>query len=81
VTELELRIGAARALEECYRRGLVLRWRGPLPGHPGGQRWRLGLPGRSDSLELNQSGSHTWVALGNRAPEPVQRVARELARL
>ncbi len=81
MTELELRIGVEQALAECYRRGLVLRWRGPLPGHPGGQRWRLGLPGRSYSLELNRSESRTWVALDGRAPEPVQQVARELARL
>lgn len=82
VRELDLRLPAGQALRECERRGLVVRWRGVLAGHPGGVQWRLGLPGRTGTLELNESAGRTWLRVSpSRASAWVTRVAEELARL
>jgi len=59
--ELELRISAREALDECGRRGLVIRSERELAGHPGSRHWHLRMPDRSGTLELSESQSRVWV--------------------
>jgi len=52
VLELDLKLTAMEALQECRRRGLVVKNQRQLAGRPGSRHWHLGIPGRSGTLEL-----------------------------
>ena len=59
--ELELRLTARQALDECRRHGLVVRSERPLAGRTDSHHWHLGIPGRPGTLELSAAESRVWV--------------------
>lgn len=59
--ELSLRLTAGQALDECRRRGLVVRSERELAGRTGSHHWHLHLPGRLGTLELSESQNRVWV--------------------
>ncbi|HYW25137.1 MAG TPA: hypothetical protein VE953_13300 [Terriglobales bacterium] len=58
---LSVEMSAERFLEECGRRGLVVRSERPLGGCQGGRHWHLGIPGRAGTLELDECQGQVWV--------------------
>jgi hypothetical protein len=54
--ELSVDLSAEQVLQECERRGLVIRTVRDLGGCKGGRHWHLGIPGRPGTLELNECG-------------------------
>jgi hypothetical protein len=61
VLELDLKLSAARVLEECRRRGLVVRGERELAGRAGSRHWHLGKPAEKGTLELNEWQDRVWV--------------------
>src|SRR5207245_521836 len=61
VLELDLNLTAEQALDECRRRGLVVRSERELAGRAGSHHWHLRIPGRRGTLELNEWESRVWV--------------------
>jgi hypothetical protein len=61
VLELDLNLTAAQVLEECRRRGLVVRSGRELAGRAGSRHWHLGMPARAGTLELNEWQGRVWV--------------------
>ena len=59
--ELDVKLGAGDVLEECGRRGLVVRSERELAGRAGSRHWHLGIPGRAGTLELNEWQGRVWV--------------------
>jgi hypothetical protein len=59
--ELDLELTAAQALDECLRRGLVVRSERPLAGRSESRHWHLRIPGRPGTLELSDSHDRVWV--------------------
>jgi hypothetical protein len=59
--ELDLELNADQVLEECRRRGLVVRSHCELAGRAGSHHWHLGIPGRPGTLELNECQNRVWV--------------------
>lgn len=59
--ELDLKLSAAQALEECRRRGLVVRSERELAGRAGSRHWHLGKPAEKGTLELNEWQDRVWV--------------------
>lgn len=59
--ELDLHLTTAQVLEECCRRGLVVRSERELAGRAGSRHWHLGMPGRPGTLELNEWQNRVWV--------------------
>jgi hypothetical protein len=52
--ELSVDLNAEQVLQECARRGLVVRSERELGGCNGGRHWHLRIPGRAGTLELNE---------------------------
>jgi hypothetical protein len=78
--ELDLRLTAAEALEECRRRGLVVQSERALAGKAGSRHWHLRLPGKPGTLELNEWRERVWVKVhARRAGAWAPTLARELA--
>jgi hypothetical protein len=61
VLELKLKLTARRALDECARRGLVVRSERELAGLTGSRHWHLRIPGHPGTLELNAWQDRVWV--------------------
>jgi hypothetical protein len=61
VVELNLKLTAGQALEQCRRRGLVVRSERELAGRTGSHHWHLRMPGRAGTLELNEWQNRVWV--------------------
>jgi hypothetical protein len=61
VLELDLQLTVEQALEECRRRGLVVRSERELAGRAGSRHWHLRMPGRPGTLELNEWQNRVWV--------------------
>jgi hypothetical protein len=59
--ELNLKLTAAQVLDECGRRGLVVRSERQLAGRRGSRHWHLRIPGRSGTLELSEWEKRVWV--------------------
>jgi hypothetical protein len=59
--ELELQLPAGQALDECRRRGLVVRTERELAGRTGSHHWHLRTPGRPGTLELSEWQNRVWV--------------------
>ncbi len=59
--ELDLKITARQVLDECRRRGLVVRSERELAGRTGSHHWHLRTPGRPGTLELNEWQNRVWV--------------------
>ncbi|HXJ47710.1 MAG TPA: hypothetical protein VNF91_00960 [Candidatus Acidoferrum sp.] len=59
--ELELQLTASQVLDECRRRGLVVRSERELAGRSGSHHWHLRIPGRPGTLELSQWQDRVWV--------------------
>lgn len=59
--ELDLRLTADEALDECSRRGLVVVSERELAGRPGSKHWHLHMPDRNGTLELNEWKGRAWV--------------------
>lgn len=64
--ELDLQLSADQALEQCRRRGLVVRSERELAGRAGSRHWHLGLPGRPGTLELSAWQDRVWVKVHTR---------------
>jgi hypothetical protein len=80
VLELDLKLTAEQALEECRRRGLVLRSERELAGRAGSRHWHLGFPGRSGTLELSEWQDRVWVKVHPRRDGGwASELARELS--
>ncbi|HKT45025.1 MAG TPA: hypothetical protein VJQ85_09495 [Gaiellaceae bacterium] len=78
--ELDLALSIERALEECRRRGLVVRSERQLAGKPGSRHWHLAFPDRTGTLELNHWHDRVWVKVHpQRDGGWASNVARELA--
>lgn len=58
---MDLRLSAEQVLEECRRRGLVVRSERELAGRAGSHHWHLRDPGRPGTLELNMWQNRVWV--------------------
>jgi len=58
---LDLKLPAEQVLEECGRRGLVVRSERELAGRTGSRHWHLRVPGRPGTLELNTWQNRVWV--------------------
>jgi hypothetical protein len=72
VIEREVSARADEVLDECRRRGLVVRL--AQPGH-----WHLAAPGRRGTLELTASGARTRIKVAaNRDGGWAGRLADEL---
>jgi hypothetical protein len=61
VLELTLNLKAGQALDECRRRGLVVRSERELAGRIGSHHWHLGMPDRPGTLELSEWQNKVWV--------------------
>jgi hypothetical protein len=59
--ELELPVPADQVLDECRRRGLVVRSERELAGRTGSRHWHLRMPGRPGTLELSEWQNRVWV--------------------
>ena len=59
--ELNLKLTTRQVLDECRRRGLVVRSERELAGRTGSHHWHLRMPGRPGTLELNEWQSRVWV--------------------
>ena len=59
--ELDLKLTAEQALEECAGRGLIVQSERELAGRAGSHHWHLRLPDRPGTLELNEWRSRVWV--------------------
>jgi len=59
--ELDLKLTAAQALDQCRQRGLVVRSERQLAGRDGSRHWHLWIPGRAGTLELNEWAGRVWV--------------------
>ncbi len=58
---LDLDLTAEQALEECGRRGLVVRSERELAGRTDSRHWHLRFPGSPGTLELNAWLGRVWV--------------------
>jgi len=80
--ELDLPLTSKHVLQECRRRGLIVRSERELTGRAGSRHWHLGIPGRSGTLELSEWQSHVWVKVHPRRDGGWARaLAHELAAL
>jgi hypothetical protein len=59
--ELDLVLTAEQALDECRRRGLVVRSERHLAGRSGSRHWHLRAPGRAGTIELSEWKNRVWV--------------------
>ena len=59
--ELTLKMTAGQALDECRRRGLVVRSERELAGRIGSHHWHIGMPERPGTLELSEWQNQVWV--------------------
>ena len=81
--ELDLKLTAEQALDECRRRGLVVPRDRDLPGRSGGHHWHLGLPDRPGTLEVSAWRDRVWVKVhplrdGGWATDLAHELARQL---
>lgn len=49
-----MKLTAEQVLDECGRRGLVIRSERELAGRSGSHHWHLHMPGRPGTLELSE---------------------------
>jgi hypothetical protein len=78
---LDLSLSAEQALEECRRRGLVVRSERELAGRPGTRHLHLARPDRPGTLELSEAEGRVWVQVHPRRDGGwASDLARELAR-
>lgn len=59
--EVDLKLTGDEALEECRRRGLVVRSERELAGKAGSCHWHLAKPGFPGTLELNEWNGRVWA--------------------
>lgn len=59
--ELNLKLTADQALQECRRRGLVVQSERELAGRAGSHHWHLRMPGRAGTLEVSAWQNRVWV--------------------
>ena len=59
--ELKLTFTASQVLDECRRRGLVIRSERELAGRIGSHHWHLRMPGHRGTLEVNEWQNQVWV--------------------
>ena len=59
--ELNLKLTGCQVLDECRRRGLVVRSERELAGRTGSHHWHLGMPGRAGTLEVSEWRDRVWV--------------------
>ena len=59
--ELDLKLTGSQALQECFRRGLVIQSERELAGRAGSHHWHLRTPGQPGTLELNEWQGRVWV--------------------
>ena len=59
--ELDVQLLAKQVLDECTKRGLVVRSERELAGRHGSHHWHLAMPGRAGTLELSESDGKVWL--------------------
>ena len=59
----DLKLTSAEVLEECRRRGLVVRSERELADRAGSHHWHLRIPDRPGTLELNEWRERVWVTV------------------
>jgi hypothetical protein len=66
MTEIELCVDGQQALQECLRRGLVVRTERELGGHPGSSHYHLAHPDKPGTLELSEWQGRAWFSVNER---------------
>jgi len=61
VLEIDITLTARQVLDDCRRRGLVVRSERELAGRRGSHHWHLRMPGRAGTLELSEWQDRVWV--------------------
>jgi len=61
VLERNLILTTQQVLDECRRRGLIVRSERELAGRHGSHHWHLRIPGRPGTLELSEWQNRVWV--------------------
>jgi hypothetical protein len=61
VLELNLKLTGQQVLDECRRRGLVVRSGRELAGRTASHHSHLGMPGRAGTLEVSEWRDRVWV--------------------
>lgn len=64
--EVDLAADSELALQECLRRGLVIRSERELAGRAGSRHYHLAYPGRPGTLELSELDGRSWFAVNER---------------
>src|SRR5712692_10649713 len=59
--ELDLNLTSRQVLDQCRRRGLVVRSERELAGQTGSHHWHLRMPGRAGTLEVSELRDRVWV--------------------
>jgi hypothetical protein len=59
--ELDLNLTSRQVLDECRRRGLVVRSERELARRTGSHHWHLRMPGRAGTLEVSELQDRVWV--------------------
>jgi hypothetical protein len=59
--ELNLTLTARQVLDECRRRGVIVRSERELAGRAGSHHWHLRMPGRPGTLEVSEWRNRVWV--------------------
>ena len=78
---LDLPHGLEPALEECRRRGLVIRSERELAGRPQSRHLHLRFPDRPGTIEFSEAGGRAWVQVHpHRDGGWAWKLAEELAR-
>ena len=69
-----------QALDECLRRGLVVRSDRELAGRPGSRHCHMGFPGKPGTLELSEWQGDVWFSVNERRDCGwVSELARDIA--
>jgi hypothetical protein len=66
VIDVSVAADGDQALDECLRRGLVVRSERQLAGRPGSRHYHLSLPGKPGTLELTESQGSVWFSVNER---------------
>jgi hypothetical protein len=64
--EVQVSVSGDQALQECLRRGLVVRSERELGGRPGSRHYHLAFPGRQGTLELSEWQGKVWFSVNER---------------
>jgi hypothetical protein len=64
--EVQVSASGDQALDECMRRGLIVRSERELGGRPGSHHYHLAFPDKPGMLELNEWQGKVWFSANER---------------